>query len=584
MERLNKRRFMFRMLLRYLLTLLLPTILMGGLFAVFGYYYLKNEYKQTNFTLLEATLNHVELMLNEMDSMILSFDGNADTINKCWHVLNEEKLTYQDHQNLNNIVNVLSAPANARSYLDSVYVYYPNPHGRYILSNQGIVTLQEGEEWYESYLERKGEEQTWSERRRLQDGTEVVSVYQILKHDGVIVLNLHARNVEKLLESSVSFSGQGICVLNDDLSVIFHGGEDYGYTWEEFAGFLKDQDMVSQDREDNVIYMMSSTKYRWHYISVIPRRVFYRLPMLIIGSTSLIVLFLLAVGVMLSYQVTRQNNQVIGDVMGLIEAAKEGRTFEPHSKARRAPWGKRFDYASYIMQELIEKFVQQDFLKVQLSEKKYKLRSMELLAMQSQMNPHFLYNTLEIMNWEIMGLTGGRNKVNEMMESLSEILAYSLDGAREYVPLSEEIYITKCYIGLLIHRFGDSFCVEWYCEKEAERAEVVKFILQPLIENAVTHGTRARERKTAGRIRVRVREREGRLEICVSDNGIGIPPRKLKELREGLKEGKADSGHIGIFNTNKRLQLAYGEDAGIWIGSREGWGTMVKVRLSVVKK
>lgn len=570
-----KQKFMLRMLFRYLLALLLPTILMGSIFAVAGYYYLKEQYRAANLSLLEATLTQTELMLNELDSMILSFDGNADTINRCWHVLNTSRLGYQENQDLNNIVNVISAPVNARGYLDSIYIYYPNPYGRYILSKQGIVTLREEEGWYESYLEHLGREKIWSERRRLDDGTEVVSVYQVMKHKGVVVLNLNARNVERILHSISSFDGQGIYILDNEMHILFQEGKDYGYTGEELGEFLQSMGRASRDDAENVIHTMSSPSYRWHYISVIPNRVFYRLPILIIQSTCLIVLFLLAAGIVLSYFVSRQNYRIVGNVIQLLDAAREGKTLEPQARQKFS------DYASAIIQELIQNFVQQDYLKVQLSEKKYKLRSMELLAMQSQMNPHFLYNTLETINWEIMGLTGERNKVNEMVENLSEILAYSLDSRREYVPLSEEIHITKCYISLLQNRYGDTFRAEWKYEEAVLEANVVKFILQPLVENAVNHGIRAREDGYGGIIRIRIRQKGDVLVIRVVDNGVGIGKEKLENLRRDLQEGAVGLDHIGIFNTNKRLQLAYGEDAGIWIGSRKGLGTMVRLLFSI---
>ena len=172
-----------------------------------------------------------------------------------------------------------------------------------------------------------------------------------------------------------------------------------------------------------------------------------------------------------------------------------------------------------------------------------------------------------------MEQTGKRTAANDMLEDLSEILVYSLDE-REQATLEQEIHVTECYIMILKERYGELFLVEWSYEEEVLAIPVVKFVLQPLLENAVNHGIREKEGGT-GRIRIKIFVKEEKLHIHVVDNGAGIEKEKLTRLRKGLEEGRLGDSHIGIFNTNKRLQLAYGESCQMKITSRKGEGTVV---------
>lgn len=557
-KRIDKRKYFAGIFMRYFLPAVLSIFLVGGVGMLVGYHYLKTELGNANQKLLNTTLQNTEMMLSELDSLMLAFDINPAIINKCYHVLNAEVYGYQEHQDLEMIETYIDAPVNARQYIDSIYIYYPNEKKRYIKSNDRVSILggELNESWYGSYLKYKDSREIFSERRKTEEGRDVVSVYQIVDHDGVVILNLDVQYLIKMMKDTEVFEGQTVEILNQDEEVLLSTNSE----------------TLSKDK--HVVYRRESDRYLWTYISVVPREEFYRLSFMILEYAGAVLVIAVATALAFATISTVNNYRKFHRLQEILEAAKNGKEYKIQSTKRNT------DYFAYITELMLQNFIEQNYLKVQLSERKYRLRTMELLAMQSQMNPHFLYNTLETINWKVAEAAGGRSSANEMVENLSEILAYSLDQKHEFAPMKEEIRVTKCYIQILKERYGGIFELEWNYNDDILAIKIVKFILQPLIENAVNHGIRESGRQD-GRIKITIRKKEKKIVIRVTDNGAGIKKEKLQELREGLNRGDSFADHIGVYNTNKRVKLAYGENYGIQIYSKVGVGTITSVMLPV---
>ena len=202
---------------------------------------------------------------------------------------------------------------------------------------------------------------------------------------------------------------------------------------------------------------------------------------------------------------------------------------------------------------------------------------LELQFLRSQINPHFIYNSLEIIR--SMAIVRKMPDLAEIAKSLAAILRYSIKGG-DSVPLKEELDIARCYLSIQSIRFGHRFDYSMDVTPEAESALIPRMCLQPLIENAVTHGLE--ERLDSGHLAVRAAVEAGELVIDVSDNGQGIPPERLQALEEVLRhpdlEAPEQSG-VGLSNVARRIHLARGNAFGISIDSAPGEGTTVTIRL-----
>ena len=184
------------------------------------------------------------------------------------------------------------------------------------------------------------------------------------------------------------------------------------------------------------------------------------------------------------------------------------------------------------------------------------VKDAQLMAYENQTNPHFLYNTLDLVR--MMSINKENDKIENVVVSLSRILRYNL-SQETTVAFADEVRCAESYFDIWYMRIGDKFEYEFDIDDSLMNCHVVKFILQPLIENAIKHGIEPMERKD-GFITVIAKKHDNRIIINVTDNGVGITKEKLKEIKENIKNQGCSNNHIGLQNLYKRLILFYGEE------------------------
>lgn len=197
----------------------------------------------------------------------------------------------------------------------------------------------------------------------------------------------------------------------------------------------------------------------------------------------------------------------------------------------------------------------------------------ELQLIQAQVNPHFLYNTLDTIVWLIEG--GMTDDAVEMISSLSIFFRTSLSKGNDIIPLSEEERHTLSYLEIQQYRYRDILEFEINIPKELSGIPVPKLSIQPLTENALYHGIKNRRGK--GKILIEGREEEDALVLTVSDNGQGMTPERLHEVQEAIRTG--ERAGFGLAAVAERIALYYGPGYGMKIFSEEGKGTTVEIRL-----
>ncbi len=202
--------------------------------------------------------------------------------------------------------------------------------------------------------------------------------------------------------------------------------------------------------------------------------------------------------------------------------------------------------------------------------------------LQSQINPHFLYNSFEMIASMIR--CGEKDHAISALVSLSDMLRYAVSPAQIIVPLSEEIRYAKKYAEIMALRYEGSLTTEFTEDPDTADLSIVKFTIQPLLENAVQHGIRPRGGH--GHISIRTECNDGMLCVYVTDDGLGIDPERLAELRQSLEDESAseqNQKHIGLKNIHQRIRGRYGEPYGIVIDSRKGRGTSVILSFPILK-
>ena len=202
-------------------------------------------------------------------------------------------------------------------------------------------------------------------------------------------------------------------------------------------------------------------------------------------------------------------------------------------------------------------------------------REAEFKMLASQINPHFLYNTLESIRMK--AYAAGDAEVADMVKMLSKLMRRNTEIRDTLVSLRSELTLTEYYLKIQHYRFGDAIRYKFWVEEGAEELTILPLLLQPIVENAFVHGLK--DRRAGGQITVRVELAET-LRITVADNGCGIPAQKLAEIRQQLSAyDPASQSHIGVANVNQRIRLYYGAAYGITVESEDGRGTQVTLTL-----
>ncbi|TLS51806.1 sensor histidine kinase [Paenibacillus antri] len=202
-------------------------------------------------------------------------------------------------------------------------------------------------------------------------------------------------------------------------------------------------------------------------------------------------------------------------------------------------------------------------------------REAQLRALQAQINPHFLYNTLDTINW--MAIRRDADEISDIVTSLAQYFRLSLNKGKDIVTVEDEINLAQSYLDIQTSRFHDLFDYEIDVEPDLLSRTIPKLSLQPIIENALLHGIQQlSDRK--GRLRIEGRATEQGYRLTVTDNGVGMSEEKAAALGEP-GEDRQDAKSYGLFNVRERIELYFGKASEVVVESRLGEGTKVEIRV-----
>ncbi|MHA7963946.1 cache domain-containing sensor histidine kinase [Paenibacillus sp. CAU 1782] len=203
------------------------------------------------------------------------------------------------------------------------------------------------------------------------------------------------------------------------------------------------------------------------------------------------------------------------------------------------------------------------------------LKNKELKALQAQINPHFLYNTLDLIN--VMAIESGSNDIKRVVDELAVFYKLSLSNGKEYVTLKNELQHIEAYVRIQNMRFGDGIQLITEVPRELHDRELPKILLQPLVENAILHGIMEKDSEK-GIVVISAWEDRGDMVIEVKDDGVGMDETSLAAIFTGYS-GKSNGGGYGVRNIEERLKLSYGPMYGMVFESKLGEGTRVMLRV-----
>ena len=556
--------FKKRLFRSYLAAALLPAavfFILGLVSVLLSYGYAVREANLTNIASLRHARDLLESLLSETDSVVLGMSTDPEFSTMAHRSLGGNIDNYEDLQMRNAFFTTLNMAVNTRAFLQSMYVSVSGDSEFLAVSSVGVVPKAAfpDSSWIDEWKDDRNQIGVMLKIREIYPLMNFPLSYKVLtlyrnmlyagsfQYNGMIVANIDIGYLKKMLAEDANRTGGLIQLRMKDGSVVFESGE------------LSDENSVRNE--------MALTRYPFVLYSASSREVYYRLPRALALTGSLIILFAVAMGIVAAYMLSHRNFKNIAAVVDIIRAAENNQPLPEVD----LPAGEGLHYLVY---SILKTFVESRFLRVRLNEKELKQKALELLALQSQMNPHFLFNVLTTISFKTMQYTGGPNDATRMVEHLSKILEYSLaDPSREQT-LGEEIEHTERYVAIQEFRYKDSFELAWDIDGAVRDCVSQRMLIQPLVENAIDHGLRGLDRPV--RIVVECRLKDDRVRIRVCDDGAGMGAEKIGQLESMIRSERVENDCIGLVNTCRRLILRYGTDATYKIDSGLDLGTSIE--------
>ncbi len=393
---------------------------------------------------------------------------------------------------------------------------------------------------------------------------------------GVFFVDLNYDSINSLCEN-INLGEKGyVFVLDQDGSVIYHPQQQllYSRLKEERIEEVMEKDTGSFVTEDEYLYTISRSDYTgWTVVGVayVPELMKNSGETKTLYLMIALVLFMIALG--LAFFVSGAITRPVKALEKSMKEVEKGNFAHALLEVQEENEIGRLARSFNLMTEEIQKLMEQSAREQQAK------RMNELKALQNQMNPHFLYNTLDSIIW--MAEWGKNQEVVTMTSSLAKLLRRTISNERETVTIAEEVEYTRTYLTIQKMRYRDKLEYAIAVDEEICQKEVIKLILQPLVENSIYHGIKYKKGK--GFIQILGYQEEDCILLQVQDNGVGMDSQTLEQIFERHERDTRSNG-VGLKNVNERIQLYYGPEYGIFYESAPGEGTMASIRLPAGRK
>ena len=557
-----------KLLLSFAVLIALPVTLM----AVF---YLTNskvilERKSSNYTadILTELCKNIENTSSALDSAYVQLTNNEGVQRMLTAIAQNEFFSLDD----NSIDTALRDVMYGHSSVNSIYLLtYDDPSLCFSVP-QG--TSPEITEESLSIIDNNSYKASWI---NLEPGMvtygRVIYSTKSLTPLGYLIVNMPEESLFKIYSDISLYKDGGIFITDHSGTILSHENKSllYSQVGPDYLTFIHNPSdtpfsLRSIDGENYYIACKSLNQGQWYLFYQISaydfEKDFFTLTQIFFVITLVILILTLTVSVFLAKSIS----DPISKLTLTVQKVQNGNFNihnDYHSKDEVGLLSDSFNAMIDNTNELIQTIYQKELLKQQA----------ELKYLQFQINPHFLYNTLETINW--ISRIQGVPEAGEIAKALGDLMREGLRND-DFVTIEREIKNVQNYLLIQKYRYGDKIDVTINIDPSIAQVKTPKFILQPLIENAISHGVDPKIE--GGKISIFGGYDGKDIIITIEDDGVGIPPDKLRNLlNENLRKNQENSRHthIGLLNVHKRLQLSFGSQYGLAIHSEVSVGTVV---------
>ncbi|WP_117160825.1 sensor histidine kinase [Paraliobacillus sp. X-1268] len=581
----------FKLISHFLFVSIIPIICLGFLINWTVERVLEEQVNNNTLQLINKVNETLEFHINNMQSITYFIAANKDIqqfLNQ-----NQEEVIYKVNE------------YDMTDYLRNFTTLSPEVAGLLVINSEGDYISNElyapseknltDEYWYQEAVDNKGIFKIIGKPKGRSitslvnyKNDEVISVVRAIvdpytqKVQGVILIDLKVRVIAETVRDIRLGKTGYLMVIDDQNNTIYQPNDpliesipDHWLEEKNTGTFSK----IIEGQKLQFIFNKSPFA-NWTTIGVFPAEETIFEIREIRFYLVFFVFILMLFGIPVSYFLSNSISKPISELMRFMRKAEGGNLAVRYHENRH-------DEIGLLGRSFNKMLVQMNHLMFLTKRHERQKREAEFRSLQANINPHFLYNTLDTIQW--MARKRKADDVAEVVESLAKLFRIGLSKGRHKITLSEEIEHIESYLMIQQIRYREKLNYQIQIGENYRSLYVLKFILQPIVENAIYHGIK--ERRGLGHITVTVNAKEEKLSIIIQDDGVGMSELQLEEMRQALSEAiirtenqeeNRDKKGYGMLNVQARILLTFGEEYGIYIDSKTGVGTRVEITLPIL--
>ena len=533
---------------------------------------IREEITLENSYIFDNSVNIIDRTLMEVDTLSSSLASNEST--QLYTINNVSTDSFKTISRLAKTLPIIYR------YIDSIYIY-SEPTDTVIMDNNSIPLSDLSDtDWINAYHAVTSPKGTIIPRSKNNVYPQLITIikpiYVADEKKGAIIMNINAQSIYNSMLYQQYKDGRLFFLVNADNKIIISSELSYFNTYPDNIGL---NTLTIESNPKNSIYKINDKNYvvlsgnstisDYKYISAYPLELYEHklstMKLQIIG----ILLLLMIIIFILAYVASVRSYSPLNEIISFLDNSQPpADNIEEEDK----------NELMYIINSIQTHINDKTKMAEILEERMKLLRKSQYDMLQTQINPHFLYNTLETINWMAYNMSNSENPVSKSLINLASFFRNTLTSGY-FVSIENEIKYTKEYVNILALRYGDLFDIEWDIDESILSYTIIKICLQPIIENAVYHGIKQKNDK--GLIKIKGLCDDNNIILIVSDDGVGIEKDALDELNKTLSETSFtnEKSHIGLSNVNQRIKIIFGDSYGIHVESTVGVGTDVYVTI-----
>lgn len=542
----------------------------------------KDEISMENNSLLYGVRDITDTILSDADMLCtyISYNDNVQMfmVNDWFSDINSKSLK--------EFTQLVKALPLIYKYIDSIYVYSEYNEAVYISDRKSPIDELRDISWMDEYKIIDNISGSTIPRLKNNNYPKLITIVKPIMIDNVkkgsVVLNINSVKLHNIITTEKYQNQSNIYLINDSGNIIMSSNE------KQFGKSTKDIPYLDEVMEngntssvikningiDTVVSVIPSAKFGFTYISITSMLEYQNKLDKLGAQIIILIILLILLSMVFAYFAAIRSYKPVADIISVLEEPKKFNAYGEHRNTR-------LNELKYIISTILKQIQANEKMKDELDSKLKLLDQSQFAMLQSQINPHFLYNTLETINWMAVDLTKSDNKVSKAVNSLASLFRNNVYLGAYIIPIQQEIDNTKNYLDILELRYGNIFEVIWDIDEAIMDYSIIKICLQPIVENAVYHGLKPKDAHGVLKIRGECQKKD--IVFTISDNGVGMDTKLVEEINQKLNDSENQmEDHIGTYNVNQRIKIVFGKEYGVNIESVENHGTSVIIRIPIV--